>query len=75
MTPVLKKLENKRYIERNRSKEDERNLIVCITEKGLELRKEAKKVPNQIAQCIPLDSSQAKELYQLLYKVLKLMKQ
>ena len=34
LTPVLKKLENKGYIARSRSKEDERNLIVTVTDKG-----------------------------------------
>ena len=33
LTPVLKKLEGKGYIERCRSKEDERNLIVTVTAK------------------------------------------
>ena len=33
LTPLLKKLENKGYIMRSRSKEDERNLIVTLTDK------------------------------------------
>ena len=37
LTPVLKKLESKGYLERKRSKEDERNLIVTVTEKGWKL--------------------------------------
>ena len=34
LTPVLKKLESKGYVIRSRSREDERNLIVTITDKG-----------------------------------------
>mgnify|MGYP003304175005 CR=1 FL=1 len=34
LTPVLKTLEKKGYITRSRSKEDERNLIVKITDLG-----------------------------------------
>ena len=42
LTPLLKKLENKGYIERKRLKEDERNLMVSITEKGEELKERGK---------------------------------
>ena len=38
LTPLLKKLEAKGYITRCRCKEDERNLIIQITEKGEELK-------------------------------------
>jgi DNA-binding MarR family transcriptional regulator len=35
LTPLLKKLESKGFITRVRSSEDERNLIIEITEKGM----------------------------------------
>ncbi|MBR3367376.1 MAG: MarR family transcriptional regulator, partial [Lachnospiraceae bacterium] len=38
LTPVLKKLESKGYIDRHRLKSDERNLSVTITEAGTRLR-------------------------------------
>ncbi|MBQ6566391.1 MAG: MarR family transcriptional regulator, partial [Treponema sp.] len=44
LTPLLKKLETKGYISRERSEEDERNLIVRITRKGMALRDWAKSV-------------------------------
>lgn len=71
MTPVLKKLENKGYIERERSKEDERVLNVQITKKGMQLRDEALDIPQKMGKCIQLSKEEAKELYRLLYKVLK----
>ena len=37
LTPLLKKLEQKGYIERHRSKEDERNLMITITDEGMKL--------------------------------------
>ena len=70
LTPLLKKLENKGYIKRERSKEDERNLIVTITEKGEKLRGEAVEVPAQMVKCVNLTSDEAKTLYALLYKLL-----
>lgn len=70
LTPVLKKLEAKGYITRERSKDDERNLIVTLTDKGRELKKEAVKVPYELGSCIKLDPDEARVLYGLLYKVL-----
>ena len=70
LTPVLKKLESKGYLERTRSKEDERNLIVTVTEKGWELREEALSIPGSMSSCVNLEPEEASELYRLLYKVL-----
>lgn len=70
LTPVLKKLENKGYIERKRSKEDERNLIVSVTDKGWELREKALSIPQSMSSCVNLEPGEASELYRLLYKIL-----
>lgn len=70
LTPVLKKLETKGYISRNRSKKDERNLRVLITKKGDELKRQAVLIPEQLGQCINLEPEEAKCLYKLLYKIL-----
>lgn len=70
LTPVLKKLESKGYIERKRSKDDERNLIVTVTEKGWQLREEALSIPGSMSSCVNLEPEEASELYRLLYKVL-----
>ena len=70
LTPVLKKLESKGYLERKRSKEDERNLIVTVTEKGWKLREEALSIPESLSSCVNLEPEEASELYRLLYKVL-----
>ena len=71
LTPVLKKLESKGYIERKRSKEDERALIVRITEEGETLKERAAVVPQKMGQCVGLETEEALQLYGLLYKVLK----
>ena len=70
LTPVLKALEKKEYITRNRSKEDERVLIVEITEKGETLKEQAITVPQRIAGCVSLTPQEAMELYRILYKIL-----
>ena len=70
LTPLLKKLEHKGYIMRNRSKDDERNVVVTVTDKGWELREEMLGVPGSMASCVELEPQEAAELYRLLYKVL-----
>lgn len=70
LTPVLKSLETKGYVIRARSKADERVLEVELTKKGEELKERAVSVPQSIAGCVKLDTDEAMQLYQLLYKIL-----
>ncbi|MBE6835268.1 MAG: MarR family transcriptional regulator [Ruminococcaceae bacterium] len=70
LTPLLKKLEAKGYILRSRSKTDERNLIVSLTDEGRKLRDKAVCIPEKMAGCVRLTREEAFELYRLLHKVL-----
>jgi DNA-binding MarR family transcriptional regulator len=70
LTPLLKKLEGKLYVRRERSAEDERNLVVSITKAGELLKEQAREVPMRMGSCVDLSQEEAKLLYTLLYKVL-----
>lgn len=70
LTPLLKTLENKGYINRNRSIDDERNLIISITNEGKKLKNKAKNIPFKVGNCINLDEKDLVELYRILYKIL-----
>lgn len=70
LTPLLKTMEKKGWVERNRSKEDERVLNVTITEQGDTLREKAVCVPEQMAACVKLEPEEAAELYRILNKIL-----
>ncbi|MCR5430163.1 MAG: MarR family transcriptional regulator [Eubacterium sp.] len=70
LTPLLKKLEGKGYIQRIRAKDDERNLVVKLTANGKKLEDKASKIPAQMGQCVNLNPKDAKELKRLLDKVL-----
>lgn len=70
LTPLLKTMEKKGWVERNRSKEDERVLNVTITKQGEALREQALSVPEQMAECAHLKQEEIAQLYQLLYKIL-----
>lgn len=49
ITPLLKRMEKDGIIRRKRSGEDERKVIVQLTEKGRALQEEAAQIPEQIA--------------------------
>lgn len=70
LTPVLKKLEQKGYVKRVRSKDDERNLIITLTKEGDELKKQASEIPAKMGHCVKLSQEESSQLYNLLYKIL-----
>ena len=75
LTPLLKKLENKGYIERKRSEKDERNLNIFLTKKGEVLKEDAIEIPIKMGNCINLSEEEIKVLYSLIYKILSNVKE
>lgn len=73
LTPVLKSLQKKGYVSRERSKDDERVLIVSITQEGLELRDKAIEIPNRMGECIHLEMHEKIQLTIILRKILSQM--
>ena len=71
LTPLLKKLESKGYITRSRCKEDERNLIIQITDKGDKLKEKAAQIPGDMTEkWINISEDEIKVMYHALYKLL-----
>ena len=70
LTPLLKKMEQAGLVQRQRSREDERVVVVSLTEAGRALREKAKDVPAKVAGCIDLPPEKAQMLYALLYELL-----
>ena len=71
LTPLLKKLEAKGYITRERCKEDERNLIIHITEKGDALKEQAAHIPADMThRFVNLTKEEIEIIYHGLYKLL-----
>ena len=70
LTPLLKILEKKQYVNRERSLKDERVVNVSVTKKGLSLREKALCIPEQMAGCVKISKEEAKSLYTILYKIL-----
>ena len=70
LTPLLKKLEAKGFLTRTRSKEDERNLIIALTEEGASLQDVAMTIPQKMTSCFSLEKNEWDVLYKTLNKVL-----
>ena len=70
LSPLLKKMQQAGYLERKRSTEDDRVVVVTLTEAGRALQEQAKDVPARIARCVELPPEKAQALYALLYELL-----
>ncbi len=70
LTPLLKTLESKGLVTRARDKEDERSLIVTLTDEGMQLRDRAVTIPARMGSCIQLDPKDATDLYRILHTLM-----
>lgn len=70
LTPLLKKLEAKGLVTRRRSCEDERNLIISITEAGEALKDRAVSIPTSVVKSSNLTPEEMQSMYMLMYKFL-----
>ena len=68
---MLKKMEKAGWIQRKRSQEDERIVIITITGKGEKLHDEASEILAKMAGCVTLENDEAMQLYTLLHKMMK----
>lgn len=70
VSPMLRKMQQAGWVRRSRSADDERVVVVVLTEEGRNLQERASEVPLHVASCIPLPAGKAHELYDLLYDLL-----
>ena len=59
LTPLLKRLEAKGLVSRNRDTEDERVRLIAVTKAGMALRSKASNIPGQLACSLGMDAAQA----------------
>lgn len=71
LTPLLKNLEKKGLVTRERSKTDERFLVVKVTDEGMALREKALDIPTKLGGCIALNAEEATQLYTIIRKLLE----
>ena len=69
LTPVLKTLEKAGLIDRRRSVQDERVLMITLTQAGSALQEKALEIPSAIRSSLPLDDEEMQTLAKLLDKI------
>ena len=73
LAPLLKRLDRMGYIARSRPEENERRLLLTLTEAGEALREQALSVPEAMRGCIDLSPEELLQLKHLLDKALSRM--
>lgn len=71
LTPLLKKMEEKGWLKRARSKEDERIVRITLTEQGWAMREKCLNVPSTVGSYIHLNEKDAADLYRILHLLLE----
>ncbi|CAN7220836.1 MarR family transcriptional regulator [Peribacillus frigoritolerans] len=75
LTPMLKRMEQNGLIVRERSTEDERSVMIKLTEKGLGLQEEACFIPDRISAMSGDDKKVVEDLKASLIQLLKTLQQ
>ncbi|TKH07239.1 MarR family transcriptional regulator [Peribacillus simplex] len=75
LTPMLKRMEQNGLIDRERSTEDERSVMIKLTEKGLGLQEEACFIPDRISAMSGDDKKVVEDLKASLIQLLKTLQQ
>jgi len=73
LTPLLKKLEAQGYISRNRSKDDERNVYISLTEKGRNFKEEALCIPEKMICLLGLEPKKGMKLIKELHNIIEIL--
>ncbi|EOR21529.1 MarR family transcriptional regulator [Cytobacillus oceanisediminis] len=71
LTPMLKRMEQQQLIQRKRSLEDERSVLITLTEKGTSLQQKAECIPTEITKLFGKTPEEVNKLKQALLKLLQ----
>jgi DNA-binding MarR family transcriptional regulator len=71
LTPLLKRMELKSFIFRDRSKVDERIVNISLTEKGKALKEKASCIPTQLMESMDVSMEDLTTLKNIITKILK----
>ncbi|RRJ92808.1 MarR family transcriptional regulator [Paenimyroides tangerinum] len=69
LTPLLKRLEAKQIVKRERSKQDERIVDVSLTEKGIALEEDAVCIPVQLMEKVQLSPEEILQFKTIINKI------
>lgn len=75
LTPLIRRLKEAEFIEKKRSSEDERKVIISLTKKGRELKEKAYNVPESIMPVLLKDEGLKERVDELLLEIYRKNKQ
>ncbi len=75
LTPMLKRMEQQHLIARKRSEEDERSVLISLTEDGESLKEKAADIPETILGLSKQSGESLKQLKSVLYTLLETLHQ
>ena len=70
LSPLLKKMQQAGLVRKDRDRDDDRVVVISLTEEGRALQEQAKDVPAEVAGCIKLPPDKAFALRALLDELL-----
>ncbi|WP_079710177.1 MarR family winged helix-turn-helix transcriptional regulator [Paraliobacillus ryukyuensis] len=71
LTPMLKRMADNDLIERKRSAEDERKVVVTLTETGKKAKEDAACIPARLLENVDAEPAEVEKLKETLMKMLK----
>ena len=71
LTPVLKKLEEKKFIKRERLTGNDKNIILKLTKEGIVLKEKAKTIPKFMESCLNIEYKDYENLKEILDRIMK----
>ncbi|GGH27190.1 MarR family transcriptional regulator [Sphingobacterium alkalisoli] len=74
LTPLLKRLEQKQLVIRQRSKTDERVVEISLTDEGKQLRTKAEQIPLKLIQELGISLEEITVMKNIINKLLKIKK-
>nr|WP_315027783.1 MarR family transcriptional regulator [uncultured Chryseobacterium sp.] len=72
LTPLLKRMEKNGLLIRTRSSEDERVVLITLTEYGVMLKEKAKHIPEEVEKCIGLERGKKIQTMAVLDEILSI---
>ncbi|MDQ7113378.1 MarR family winged helix-turn-helix transcriptional regulator [Staphylococcus simulans] len=66
ISPIVKRLEKKNLVIRKRLPEDERKVMLSLTEEGKELKAQFKNISTQVINQLNLDSDEKEDYYKMM---------
>lgn len=70
LTPLLKKMKQKDLIKKQRSKEDERTVYIILTDRGLQLKEDAKSIPGELLKSLDMSAEEIATIRKIMWKFL-----